>query len=137
MTLQFRIGPTLVVLAATVLAFGIAVLAFRTFATGSDRSSWKLTAPAEGVELHIAVQVGGCDEFDRTRVRESETEVAIEAYINHNARSSCDDILNYERMSVRLKSPLGDRRLTGCNPSDAVYDWPDVANDDCTTAILP
>jgi len=103
---------------------------------GVERTSWQPTEPPSGTELHIGVWVGGCDSFDTVTVRDTDQDATLQAYIDDNTKSSCDDILRFEPHTVRLREPLLDRSLLGCNPTDAVYKLPEnISNNDCATAI--
>ena len=80
---------------------------------------WKLTE-VSGNELAVEAQYGGssCTEFDQWRVDESNAEVKLLAMVRFDdGDGACTDDLVYETGSVRLDAPLGDRRLTGCDPT--------------------
>lgn len=113
-----------------------------------DRTSWRLTQPTgeSDTVIHIGVQVGGCDEFERIDVRETEVDVTgrligvvtIEAFIETGVRSDCPDILLEEEHTVELDEPLGNRPLSGCSPPSARYgSASDPPNDDCGAQTFP
>lgn len=126
---SFRRAIVLVGLAAAFLLSGC-------WGWGVERTSWQLTEPPSGTELHIGVWVGGCDSFDTMTVRETEEDVSLQGYIGNDTETNCDDILRFDRKTVQLREPLGDRPLLGCNPSDAVYRLPEgTSNEACASAI--
>ncbi len=113
-------------LGALVIAFGPYLVIFGT----TDRTSWRLRAPATGTELQIGVYMGGCDDFEGLSVSETDSVVHIAAYVR--AHDACgDDILLFEPKSVQLSAPLGDRALRGCNPSNSVYKESGYSDNDC------
>jgi len=106
--------------------------------TSVKRTSWRLTTPASGNELHVAVQVGGCDEFGGFAVRESPQAVVVTAYVREGARTTCPLVIQYQQQTVRLNSPVGARALQGCNPPSAIYGaWPGLRDSDCAAVIWP
>ena len=78
---------------------------------------WQLSN-VNGNELAVEAQFGGssCTEFDQWQAEESATEVNVLALV-HFFDGGCTDDLVYETGTVRLDAPLGDRRLTGCDPT--------------------
>jgi hypothetical protein len=114
-------------LGAMVIAFAAYLVIFGT----TDRTSWRLTAPPSGAELHLGVYVGGCDRFDHIAVKERDRVVLVAAYLRHDVRDTCDDILNFEPKTVQLSAPLGDRALHGCNPPNSVYPESGYSDEDC------
>lgn len=78
--------------------------------------------------LHVAAG-GGCEEFERLDVQETDEAVTINAYIRHTTPgpdSGCTDELNVHTATVELKKPLGDRTLLGCAPTEIWYVEHDV-----------
>ena len=116
-------------LVAIVVAFGIYTLA----TADVKRTSWRLAGPATGTDVQIGVYVGGCDQFERTSVREYDDVVVIDAYIRQGNRGGdvCPDILNSELKTVKLSAPLGSRALRGCNPESSVHKNEGSPNRDC------
>jgi hypothetical protein len=104
---------------------------------GPDRTSWQPSERPEGDELNIAVFVGGCDNFNSVTVRETDEDVTLQAYVDNNVKSSCDDMIRTEQHTVSLRAPLGDRPLLGCNPDDSVYFLPGGrSNENCESQGL-
>jgi len=99
------------------------------------RTSWQLTAPPGGSELHLFVQVGGCDKFERFSIKESDQVVLVEAYVRMNVRSACPGLIEFQRRTLQLNTPVGARALHGCNPPSAIYRWPDLPDTDCAALI--
>jgi len=133
-------------LVAALLLLGVVLLAAVALGACADveRTSWRLSTFPDDADttLQLGVAVGGCDKFDHFDMRENAVDingqlvesVTIEAYIDHNARSSCDDVINHEEQTIELSAPLGDRPLRGCNPPSAIYGVPDYPpDDDCAS----
>jgi hypothetical protein len=94
---------------------------------GHDRSGWVLVAQPEGATLYIAVTVMGCNPFDRINTTETLESVTIVAYVR--TIGDCDDWGEAPELhAVKLKAPLGERGLRGCQ---AELQWSNTPNDDC------
>ena len=128
-----RVGHLTIIL--IIMLMVIAVYAgIQSCFSNVKRTSWRLTAPPSGSELHLAVQVGGCDKFERFSDKDSDQVVLVEAYVRKNVRSSCPDLIEFQRRTLRLSIPIGTRALQGCNPPSAIYRWADVSDTDCAAA---
>ena len=108
-----------------VIAATAAVLA--ACGTNTEQVPWRLsgyTAGAEGTELPMEAEFGGssCRSFKEWRVKETEDVVEVVALVAVDASGGCTDDLVYEAGRIRLRAPIGGRRLTGCEPSDANVD---------------
>lgn len=122
------------------LALLLPVAALSTACGSSELTSWQLAdEPASSdTTLDVVVMVGGCDEFARFDVRETEeSTVTVSAYVNDGAKTNCDDVINLEERTVELRRPLGERVLEGCNPQSALYGAFDrsASNDDCRSSV--
>jgi hypothetical protein len=126
------VGLAIVILLGIALAF-----AAQRCVAGATQTNWELWEPPEGTEFQVAVWVGGCDEYDRMRVMESDEAVLIKAYIRDDVKEGCDDGIFIEEKTVRLDAPLGNRPLMGCNPPGSPYGGgSDPPNDDCVASIV-
>ena len=101
-----------------VMAAGLVVLAACSLGGEIKPVPWQLSR-VDGNKLAVEAQFGGssCTEFDQWQVEESDNEVTVLALVRFQD-GACTDDLVYETGSVRLDAPLGDRRLTGCDPED-------------------
>lgn len=111
-----------------------------TACSSGTRTSWQLTAaPADGdVSLQAVVPVGGCDDFDRFEVKETNDSVIVGAYVLQNVRSTCNLSIGKQKETITLSRPLGNRRLQSCNPPSPLYGniFGNLSDDDCRSPIL-
>jgi len=81
---------------------------------------WRLTEAPNDTTLHLMIAIGGgCEEFERVDVEETDLAVTISAYIRHSSpgpSSACTTELNTMLYDVKLQEPLRDRSLFGCDP---------------------
>lgn len=97
----------------------LVLLATAACGGGGHPAAWRLTAPPDGDILQIVVELGdGCYSFDHIDVKEIGDTVNVEAYRQRHSGSysGCSSVLQRERHTVQLKSPLGERTLLGCDP---------------------
>lgn len=91
----------------------------------SDESvKWALTAEPDGATVPVRAEFGGssCTEFHEWQIQESATKVEVQAFVRFSGAGDCSADLVTEPYTVRLTAPLGDRRLTGCDPENAQAD---------------
>ena len=104
---------TAMLLAAALVLFG---------GCGPQRTSaapWNLRGPANGAVLQLRIGIGSssCDELTGVKVREDDEEVRVTATVRRTDDRTCTaDYATVDR-EVRLRAPLGTRRLSGCRPS--------------------
>lgn len=121
--------PLPLVLIAVVVG-SLALAVYLIIPPDGERTNWRLAEAPAGTELHLDVEIGGCDGFDRFAVLETDTTVTINAYVRNDVRSSCDHGIFVELKVVELEAPVGGRELRGCSPPDAIYGADDSA--DCS-----
>lgn len=86
----------------------------------AEAASWRLAAPPSGNTFEI--QVGtGCKGLDHVKVDEFTDRVRVTAYASGNVCSGGDDVSRLYSSIVRLKGPLGDRVLEGCDQGGTVF----------------
>ena len=98
------------------------------------RAPWENTG-VNGSDLLIRVGVGSssCNHLDRVETSESETSVEVRAYVSHGDDADCTADYVVAETTVALESPLGDRRLTGCEPDGSLAEGFDRgANSGCS-----
>lgn len=131
-----QLGYLVIILIIMLLVVALAI-GIQSCSSTVKRTSWWLTALPAGTELQLAVQVGGCDSFERFVVRESSQVVLVKAYVRMNVRSGCPSIIEFQRKTLRLSAPIGTRALQGCNAPSAIYRWPDLSDTDCAAVAFP
>jgi hypothetical protein len=88
---------------------------------GTQRASaapWNLRGPADGTLLQLRIGIGSsnCDELKGIGVREDADEVRVTATVRRTDERDCTADYAIVERDVRLRVPLGTRRLTGCRP---------------------
>ena len=85
------------------------------------RAPWENIGVTER-ELVIRVGVGSssCNRLDRVETSESGTSVEVRAYVSQSGDGDCTADYEVKETTVTLDSPLGSRRLTGCEPGGSL-----------------
>jgi hypothetical protein len=87
--------------------------------------------------FRISVAVGGgCDKFGRIDTTETSDAVSVRAFYRETTYpdTACTTELNHQQVDVHLETPLGDRKLEGCDGSPIGYDREPGPDGDCRTA---
>jgi hypothetical protein len=78
-------------------------------------AQWRLIAVSDrGHTIRVAYKMGDpvCEELDRIETAETQSTVAVTVVLRrHRDVKQCGDVLNVRAASLKLKQPLGSRRL--------------------------
>ena len=78
-------------------------------------TAWQvIRVSPDGLTVTIAYEIGDphCEQFERVEKEERASSVALRVIVRHFLDAGpCGDILRMETASVRLREPLGGRRL--------------------------
>ncbi|MEM9749265.1 MAG: PQQ-binding-like beta-propeller repeat protein [Actinomycetota bacterium] len=88
-----------------------------------DSSPWHFGGiTPDGRHLAATVDFGGCREFDRWVVDESEVVVEVTAYVWRPVRTDveCDSVGRQQLVQIDLERPLGERDLLGCGRNECL-----------------
>ena len=115
---------------ASVVAVLLVLSAPAACAGGSSegRARGALTAEPDGAALPLRAEFGGssCADLEGWEVEETASEVEVRAVVRVEG-GECTADLVIQWHTVRLSSPLGERRLVGCDPDDDDADCAAVA----------
>ena len=102
--------------ARSALALVACVLALAGCSDHTPRVTWRLlSVSADGRALRIEALRGQCGGKAYARTRETDITVTVDVF-QHTHGAGCASVGIPQNVTVRLKTPLGNRVLLGCSP---------------------